>query len=276
MVISASFNQRNFNETNRVGRNNSYHSGVPRTPRKRNSIVPAQSSFLAKDAATSQVENSRFWLAELDERPDVPAHEKIFTYFDNIEDDIDILFDTLPAIDIARHMAILSDQSDQLSTTRDVSRQQLRHRISWKDESEDHEADEENFLRKLIDENVELAWAVTKSLRNQEINQLRKNEKPPEAATAKLFETEIHTLLEWRNLKKERVTQEMKTIILGQAKRFKGKNYFTLMLPHIDDDFSATDDVSLLKMTPGEQMQFLERFQDDNKALQQIVDAREV
>ncbi|KFY47847.1 hypothetical protein V495_01792 [Pseudogymnoascus sp. VKM F-4514 (FW-929)] len=215
-------------------------------------------------------------LAEIDSDVNMTAEEKLLKYFDNIEDDLDLLYEMLPAIYIARQLEYLPRDTVQRrriirmpygdgSLYQGAEDMETNSEEDWDSRGEDIEsligeeieieegAVDERTLLRLVDEDIELANTLAKSLRIQGKEQPSKFEKSPMEATAKLFEAEIEALGRWRTERGERITKEMASILRRQTEGFR-----------------ATDNVALNKMDAKDMRELLESFQNNNKLLQQL------
>lgn len=207
-------------------------------------------------------------LAKIDSDVNVTPEEKLLKYFDNIEDDLDLLYEMLPAIYIARHLYYLPRQT--LRQTR-ISRSPVRnHRRRQGIEVDDEDAVDESTLLHLVDEDIELAKTLTESLRIHGKKQPAKFEKSPMEATVKLFEAEIEALHKWRNEKKERITNEMANILSRQAEVFRGMTDPSRKVLFTDHNLTATDNAALDEMDVKDVRSLVETFQINNQVLQRL------
>jgi len=212
-------------------------------------------SFLLKGGSEQTVTIPSIIIAKIDSAADVTPEEKLLKYFDNIEDDVELLYEMLPAIYIARHLTCQHRQTvdgepvSEFWLGDDLFDQSRQTEIYGKDTGD------ENALLRLVDEDLGLAEAIAKSLKTRGKKEEAKGEKSPMEWTVKLFEAEIDALHKWRNVK-ERITQEMALVLTAQAEAFR-----------------AMDETALDNIDPKEMQQLLERFQVDNKFLQQLSEA---
>lgn len=231
-------------------------------------------------------------LAEIDSDVNMTAEEKLLKYFDNIEDDVDLLYEILPAIYIARQLYYLPHQTVQRSrVTRLSIRDRHLHQYAENSETDTEEdwvqTDEENVeveegavdektLLLLVGEDVELANTLAKSLRIQGKEQPAKFEKSPIEATTKLFEAEIHTLEKWRTDRGNRITNEMVSILRRQTEVFRGMvNCPKIKIP-ANNNLPAMDNAALDKLDARDVRELVESFQNNYKLLQQLSTDREI
>lgn len=229
-------------------------------------------------------------LAKIDSDVNMTAEEKLLKYFDNIEDDLDLLYEMLPVIYIARQLYNLPLQTVRITQnshllikdrhryrdvediTTDLSDIWFKRRVKLEGENIEREDDavEEKTLSRLVDEDIELANELVKSLRIQGKKQPAKFEKFPMEATVKLFEAEIHALEKWRTERGKRITDKMVDILRNQTQLFRGMIGCSNIVLPTNNNITVMDNATLDTMGAWEVRQLLEKFQAANILLHRL------
>ncbi|KFY14442.1 hypothetical protein V492_02614, partial [Pseudogymnoascus sp. VKM F-4246] len=122
-------------------------------------------------------------LAEIDSDGNLTVEEKLMKYFNNIEDDLDLLYEMLPVIYIARHLYYLPRTVRRTRDSHLPAMDYYRHQDIEIEDSLD-----KRTLLLPVDEDVGVSNTLAKLLRIQSKEQLAKFEKSPTEATVKLFD----------------------------------------------------------------------------------------
>lgn len=177
--------------------------------------------LLESESIKLEVAHHTLLLAELYSSSDVHPEDKIALYFDNIKEDLEILYGILPAIGQIRHIECLAEENPLFDGQWPAPKPTQKAAKRKDTVSENEELAEKELVRMCI----QFATSTATTLRATSAAETPWPEESRERFTtlARDFEAEAELLRQWNNSKCRDMGYEARSKLLSLIGLFKGK-----------------------------------------------------